>query len=78
MSCLHVWTDRFRAEWQPMDTNTYEILRPPPALLPDTRTAAAIEHDRGALLLRNESGEITEILTPGTWLEVRRISGLLA
>ena len=57
-----------------MDTATYEITLPLPALLPETRTAHHISYDNGALLLWNTEGALTEIYTPGSYVHARRIS----
>jgi hypothetical protein len=62
-----------------MDTATYEIHLPAPALLPETFTAANATTDAsGALLLSDPSGQTLRIYAPGQWLTVSRISGLLA
>jgi hypothetical protein len=61
-----------------MDTATYEIHLPAPALLPETFTAANATTDAsGALLLQDTQGQTLRIYAPGQWLTVSRISGLL-
>jgi hypothetical protein len=58
-----------------MDTATYEITLPAPALLPETRTAHHISYDNGALLLWDTQGALSEVYPPGTYTHARRISG---